>query len=209
MIVPAILTDKRKEFMRMLNLCGEFAEFVQIDVMDGKFVPSMSISPDDLEGLKSPLRCEAHIMADDPLNWVIPFKDFGAQRIVFHFEIKKDKNEVIRNIRETGLKAGLAVNPNTKIEEFSSFVDKVDSILFMSVVPGFYGASFIPGVLDKIKKFKELYPRKETGIDGGVKLGNIEDVKRAGLSYICVGSAILKAPSPQEAYNSFLEEYNK
>ena len=208
MIVPAILTDKREELMYMLNLCREFAEFAQIDVMDGKFVPSMSISPDDLSGLKSPLRCEAHIMADDPLYWVIPFKDFGVQRVVFHFEIRKDKNEVIRNIRETGLKVGLAVNPDTKIEEFSSFVDKVDSILFMSVVPGFYGSSFIPDVLDKIKKFKTLYPHKETGIDGGVKLSNIDDVKKAGLSYVCVGSAILKASSPQEAYNSFMEKYN-
>lgn len=209
MIVPAILTDKREELVRMLNICEGFAEFVQIDVMDGRFVPSMSVLPDDLRGLKSPLRCEAHIMADDPMDWVAPFRDFGAQRIIFHFEIKKDKEEVIKGIRRAGLKAGLAVNPHTKIEEFSSFVDKVDSILFMSVVPGFYGSSFIPRVLDKIKEFKRLHPHKETGIDGGVKLSNLSDVKDAGLSYICVGSAILKAPSPQEAYNSFLEKYNE
>ena len=209
MIVPAILTDKREELIRMLEICGEFAEFVQIDVMDGEFVPSVSILPDDLRGLKSSLHCEAHIMADDPLNWIIPFKDFGVQRIVFHFEIKKDKNEVIQSIKNAGLEVGLAINPDTTVEEFSYLVDKVDSILFMSVVPGFYGSSFIPGVLDKIRAFKALYPRKETGIDGGVKLSNVDDVKMAGLSYICVGSAILKASSPQEAYNSFLEEYNK
>ena len=209
MIVPAMLTDKKNELMHMLNVCREFTDFVQIDIMDGKFVPSKSISLQDLKGLKSPLRCEAHIMADDPLDWVIPFKDFGAQRIIFHFEINKDKKEVIKGVKKAGLKAGLAVNPDTSIEEFSYFVNKVDSILFMSVVPGFYGSPFMPDVLGKIKEFKRFYPRKEIGIDGGVKLSNLGDVKEAGLSYVCVGSAILKAPSPLEAYKSFLEEYNK
>jgi len=202
-IVPAVLTDKREEFVHMLSICREFAKFVQIDVMDGKFVPSKSISPSDLGGLKSPLPCEAHVMADNPLDWIIPFKDFGAQRIIFHFEISMNKAEVIESIQASGLKAGLAVNPDTKVEEFSYLVDKVDAILFMSVVPGFYGSPFVPAVLDKIKKFKRLYPHKETGIDGGVKLDNLDKVKRTGVSYICVGSAILKASSPQEAYNSF------
>ena len=209
MIVPAVLTDKKEELVYMLSVCKEFAEFVQIDVMDGKFVPSVSIIPDDLAVLKSPLRCEAHIMADDPLRWIMPFKEFGAEKIIFHFEAKSDKDKVIRNIREAGLRAGLAVNPNTKIEEFSSFVGKVDSILFLSVTPGFYGSPFIPQVLGKIKKFNALYPHIETGIDGGIKLNNINEVKKAGLDYICVGSAILKAPCPREAYSNFIKKYNE
>ncbi len=204
-IVPAILTNNKNELMRMLNTCREFTDFVQVDIMDGKFVPSVSVTIEDLKGIKSPLRCEAHLMVNEPLDWISCLKDFGAEKIIFHFEIDKDKIDILNRIKKAGLKTGLAINPDTPIKEFSALIDKVDSILFMSVIPGFYGSKFIPEVLDKVKEFNSLYPRKETEIDGGVKLSNLDKIKEAGLDYICVGSAILKAPSPSKAYEDFLK----
>ena len=103
-------------------------------------------------------------------------------------------------IKGAGLEAGIAVNPLTKISDFKHLMDNVDSVLFMSVVPGFYGSQFIPEVLTKISEFKKLYQEKCTGIDGGVKLDNIARVAATGVDYVCVGSAILKAKDPKAAY---------
>ena len=204
MIVPAILTKDKKEFIDMLNTCKEFTNYAQIDIMDGEFVPSRSITKEDLKDIKPDIETEAHLMVKNPTDWILAFKNFGSKRIIFHFEIK-DPIKVIREIRSFNLNVGLAINPQTKIEEFLHLVDKVDSILFMSVNPGFYGSLFIPSVLDKIRDFKKIYPNKIIGIDGGIKLDNIGLLKDLGLDYICIGSAILKDKSPKEAYRKFIK----
>lgn len=208
MIIPALLTDKKDELEAMLKICSGFTDYVQIDIMDGKFVPSNSITISDVEALNISIKCEAHLMVNDPLEWLEAFKKIGAQRIVYHLEIEKDHLEIISKIREAGLSVGIAVNPSTKNEEFEYLVDKVDTVLFLSVDPGFYGASFIPGVLEKIKDFKAKHPGKRISIDGGIKLDNALSVKNAGVNDICVGSAILKSADPKQAYADFLNVLN-
>lgn len=209
MIVPALLTDKKENLIEMIDLCSKFTDYVQIDIMDGKFVPSKSISILDLKGWKSRIRCEAHLMVSDPLSWLKPFKKLGAERIIYHFEISKDHLEIISKIRQAGLSAGLAVNPPTTLEEFDSLVASVDTVLFMSVNPGFYGAKFMPEVLEKIKAFKNKYPRKQVGIDGGIKPDKAVLARKAGVDCICVGSAILKSSNPKRAYENILKVANE
>ncbi|MBU1366657.1 MAG: ribulose-phosphate 3-epimerase [Candidatus Omnitrophica bacterium] len=204
-IVPAILTDNRGELIKMLKTCAEFADYVQIDIMDGEFVPSKSVTLADLEGLKTPLKSEAHLMVRDPLPWLPIFKKIGSERVIFHFEIEQDFLKIIEKIRKEEFEVGIAVNPSTEIDDFKFLIDKIDTILFLSVNPGFYGAPFIPGVLEKIKRFKKIYPHKLTGVDGGVKLDNLKEVKMSGVDYICVGSAILKNKNPNQAYSNFKE----
>lgn len=206
MIVPAILTQDKSKLIKMISSCREFTDFVQIDIMDGKFVSSKSVTIDELKGLDPKLRSEAHLMVNEPLQWIKVFKDFGSERIIFHYEIDSNKEEIIDQIRSQGLGVGMAVNPDTEIERFKELVDKVDMILFMSVIPGFYGAEFIPQVLEKVKQFRRLYPLKPTGIDGGIKITNVGDAKAAGIELICVGSAILSAVSPKDAYQMFLAQ---
>lgn len=208
MIIPALLTDKKGELTSMAKLCSSFCDYVQIDIMDGRFVPSKSVSIEDLKGFEVGIKCEAHLMVNDPLEWLEPFKKIGADRIIYHFEIDKGHSEIISKIREAGLGVGLAVNPSTKIEEFERLADKIDTVLFMSVNPGFYGAKFIPEVLDKIKEFKKRFASIPAGIDGGIKLDNILSAKQAGADYICVGSAILKSSSPKEEYLRFSKLFN-
>ena len=204
MIIPALLTDKKDELRSMIDECSKFTDYVQIDIMDGEFVPSRSIDAGDLKGWGPGIRCEAHLMVTDPLAWVEPFRAFGAERIIYHFEIKKDHGEIINAIRGSGLAVGIAVNPGTSIEAFSSFLDRVDTVLFLSVNPGFYGAEFIPEVLDKIRELKKNFPKIQIGIDGGIKLNNAHLAKAAGADYICVGSAILKSKDPKQAYERFV-----
>jgi ribulose-phosphate 3-epimerase len=203
MIIPALLTSDKQELIEMVNLCADFTNYVQIDIMDGEFVPSKSVELKGLAGWKSRCRCEAHLMVKDPLAWIKAFKGIGAERILYHFEIEKDHDQIIAKIKEAGLEAGIAVNPQTTIDEFQYLIKKLDAVLFMSVNPGFYGAPFIPEVLAKIKEFKKRYPDKLTVIDGGVKLDNLRIVKASGVDHICVGSAILKADNPKQAFQDF------
>lgn len=204
-IVPALLTDNQDEFKRMLAFCGEFTDFVQVDIMDGIFVPSRSITVREVRALSPPLRSEAHLMAENPLDWIEAFSHFGAERIIYHFEVCAEHKKIISRIRSKGLGVGIAINPPTQIGDFEDLVEEVDMVLFMSVHPGFYGSAFIPEVLNKISEFKKLFPNKTVGIDGGVKLENVHLIARAGIEHICVGSALLKAPDPRKAYEKFIK----
>ncbi|MFA5007839.1 MAG: ribulose-phosphate 3-epimerase [Candidatus Omnitrophota bacterium] len=208
-VVPAILTGKKDELLGMVDTCSKFCDYVQIDVMDGKFVPSKSINIDDLKGVRFSVKSEAHLMVNEPLLWIEAFKNAGSQRIIYHFEMQKEHLKIINAITKQNLKVGIAINPSTSLKDFSFLVDSVDCVLFMSVVPGFYGSKFIPEVLDKIKEFKKLYPAKCAGIDGGVKADNIRAVSQSGVDYICVGSAILKAANPKEAYLKIKDSLNE
>ncbi|MDP8289892.1 MAG: ribulose-phosphate 3-epimerase [Candidatus Susulua stagnicola] len=208
MIVPALLTSKKEDLIQMVDICAKFTNYVQIDIMDGEFVSSKSITIQDLGGWKSSIGCEAHLMVSDPYPWLQSFKNVGASRIIYHFEIDKDHKKIITKIKEMGLGVGLAVNPATKIDDFRYLVGELDTILFMAVNPGFYGAPFIPGVLEKIKNFKNEYPQKKIGIDGGIKQDNLIQVRQAGLDYVCIGSAILKNNNPAKSFEEFVKLFN-
>lgn len=208
-VVPAILTDKKEELLDMVNNCSHFCNYVQIDIMDGKFVPSKSISLADLESVRFPIKSEAHLMVTEPLLWIEAFKAAGSHRIIYHFEIENEHSRIIDTIKKQNLEVGLAINPSTKIKDFDFLVNKLDCVLFMSVIPGFYGSKFIPEVLGKIKEFKNLYPDKCAGIDGGVKADNISTIAQSWVDYVCVGSAILKAASPKDAYLEIKDSLNE
>jgi len=205
MVVPALLTDKKEELQAMLDLCAKFTDFAQIDIMDGKFVPSQSITADEIKAVRPPIGNEAHLMVKDPLAWLQAFKAIKCSRIIYHFEAVSAHEHVIREIRRYGFKVGLAVKPQTKLSEFKTLVPQIDYLLFMSVNPGFYGAPFIPEVLNKIKEFKKAFPDTIAGIDGGVKKENLRSILNSGVDFVCVGSAILKAHDPQAAYREFSE----
>ncbi|MFA4910156.1 MAG: ribulose-phosphate 3-epimerase [Desulfobacteria bacterium] len=208
-IVPAILTDKLEDFQNMLNIAKGFTDYVQVDFMDGVFVPSKSISLDALMGMKIPLDMEAHLMVKDPNAYLASLKSIGAKKVILHFEADPDPENVISNIRNLGMEAGLAINPKTAISEFQSLVPHVDSFLFLSVDPGFYGSPFIPGVLDEIRCFRAQFPSAFIGIDGGISLDNIKKLKASGVDYACVGSRIFLQPDPKESYEAFLRSLNE
>jgi ribulose-phosphate 3-epimerase len=198
--VPAILTDDPAALARMVRQAETFTDYVQFDIMDGKFVPSRSVSCARIAELKTRLRWEAHLMVAHPEDCLEDFQKASAAKIVFHYEATPSPEKIIHKIRELGMHAGIAINPETPVAAIADLVDKVDSVLFLAVNPGFYGAEFIPGVLDKIVAFRKLYPGTETGIDGGVKEVNIGQIARTGVNVIYVGSAIFLQPDPAAAY---------
>ncbi len=198
--VPAILTDDPIDLGRMVLATESFTDFAQFDIMDGEFVPSTSITCRDIAALSTKLHWEAHLMVMHPEKHLEELKNAGAEKIIFHYEATPSPEIVIDRIRKLGMEAGMAVNPETPVANITPLAKTLDSILFMSVVPGYYGAKFIPEVLDKITDFKRAHPVKSIGIDGGIKEINITDIAARGVNDICVGSAIFLQPDPAKAY---------
>ncbi len=199
-VVPAILTEDPRALETMVRQAETFTDYVQFDMMDGQFVPSLSITRGHLAGLRTTLSWEAHIMVLRPEDYLEPLRQAGAQKVVFHYEATSSPRQVISLARKLDLGVGLAVNPETPLYAICPLVSEVDSVLFLSVHPGFYGSQFLPEVLDKIVEFRNTQPDVEIGIDGGIKEGNIAQVARTGLDVIYVGSAIFLQPQPAESF---------
>lgn len=203
-VVPAILTEDPEKLRAMIRLAETFTDYVQVDVMDGQFVPSRSISWEDMEKLEAGLNWEVHLMVRRPEEYLAGFRRAGARRAIFHYEASPAPREVIRAVKSTGLEAGLAVNPETAVSAITPLVNELDSVLFLSVNPGFYGSKFIPEVVDKVAELRRVRPDIETGIDGGVKESNIAEVAGSGVSVIYVGSAVFLRADPGESYRRLL-----
>lgn len=199
-VVPAILTDDPKALENMLHQSETFTDYVQIDIMDGKFVPSSSITAEHLAALKTKLGWEAHLMVVHPEVCLEDFQKAGAQKVVFHYEATDSPQELIVLARNLGLKVGMAVNPETPISAVLPLAGELDGILFLSVHPGFYGAKFLPEVLDKLKEFRNSGYTAEIGIDGGIKESNIVRIAQSGADVIFVGSAIFLQPEPGKSF---------
>jgi ribulose-phosphate 3-epimerase len=201
-VVPAILTDSPAALVSMMRQSECFTGWVQIDIMDGLFVPSVSITSQDIAGAGVKIGWEAHLMVKDPEKYIEDFHNAGAKSIVVHYEsVKASASDVIEHITSLGMRAGLAVNPETPATVLDdNLVDRLESVLFLAVHPGFYGAKFIPEVLDKIRVFRQLYPAANIGIDGGIKASNIAQAAHSGVNEICVGSAIFAQPDPSASF---------
>lgn len=205
-IVPAVLTDKPEDLNWMIRQAEGFCDFVQIDIMDGRFVPSKSISAEDLGKIKTSLDLEVHLMVEVPSDYLEPFKKAGAGRIVFHYESKEDPGAVISKIDALGIKAGIAINPGTPVSKVEPYFKDIEILLFLSVNPGFYGSKFIPEVCDKAKALKDRKERPIIAMDGGLKSDNILMIKDAGVDLACVGSGIYAKGDPKENYRNLMEK---
>jgi ribulose-phosphate 3-epimerase len=203
-VVPAILTEDSEALARMVRQAETFCDYVQFDIMDGRFVPSHSIGCADIAALHPKLRWEAHIMVAGPASYVADFREAGASRVVFHYEASPAPEEVIALVKRLGLEVGLALNPETPVSAVLPLLTQVDSILLLTVNPGFYGSAFIPEVLDKVAELRQACPEIEIGVDGGIKDSNIARVAQAGVDAICVGSAVFLQPQPAESYRHLL-----
>ncbi|MFH1260120.1 MAG: ribulose-phosphate 3-epimerase [Elusimicrobiota bacterium] len=199
-IVPAILTENQKDLKEKIAVSESFCDYAQIDIMDGKFVPSRSVQAADFAGLQTSLKIEIHLMVKDPLNYIADFKTIGASRIIFHFESENEPAEVIKKIKDLKIQPGLALNPETPVSAAQKFFGALDTILVMTVNPGFYGSKFIPECLKKVREIKRSGFSGEAGVDGGINKESLSQVLNIGLDYVCVGSAIFGQSNPGEAF---------
>ena len=203
-VVPAILTNDPRALGTMVHQAETFTPYVQFDIMDGQFVPSQSITWKHLANLSMKLDWEAHLMVLHPEDYLQGFHQAGAQKVLFHHEAASSPRKVISLARDLDLKVGLAINPETTASAILPLVNEVDSVLLLTVNPGFYGSKFIPEVMDKVAELRSARPDLEIGVDGGIKENNITQVARAGVDVIYVGSAIFLHPQPGESFRHLL-----
>lgn len=198
-ISPSMLASDYANLEAELKKC-ESAELIHLDVMDGHFVPNISIGAPVIKAMKRvcSVPFDVHLMISDPLKYIEDFADAGADIITFHTECESDINETINKILECGCKAGLAVKPATPVEAVYPYIDKLSMVLVMTVEPGFGGQSFMENMMPKIERLRADFPDIDIQVDGGVNAETIKTCARAGANVFVAGSAVFKSENPQE-----------
>jgi ribulose-phosphate 3-epimerase len=177
------------------------ADWIHVDVMDGAFVPNITLGPMVVEAIRrsTKLPLDVHLMIDEPRRYLKVFRDAGADGLTIHVEADRHAHRTLGEIRALGAKAGLALNPGTPVDTVKDLIEEIDLLLVMSVNPGFGGQAFIEGALRKLKEARELTcGRCEVEVDGGVKLSNAREVAEAGATVIVAGSFVyLEGEGPE------------
>lgn len=168
------------------------AEYLHIDVMDGVFVPNISLGACVQKSIRkqSKMVFDTHLMIVDPIRYIDDFHKAGSDIITIHYESCDNVEETLKKIRDLGMKAGLSIKPKTPVSVIKPLIGQFDMLLIMSVEPGFGGQSFIHESLDKIKEARALLPELDIEVDGGINADNINEVVKAGANVIVAGSSI-------------------
>ena len=199
-ISPSILSANFNELgneIKKLEVCG--ADMVHVDVMDGHFVPNLTIGPPVIKALKkkSSIPFDVHLMISPVHKYIEAYANAGADIITIHPEATDDLNASILKIKELNKKVGVSLNPETKIEIILDLLEKIDLVLIMSVNPGFGGQKFMPEVLTKVKELKKIQDEKgfkfDIEIDGGINFDNFKSAIEAGANILVSGTTIFKS----------------
>jgi len=211
-IVPSILSAN---FARLADEIARVerggATMLHLDVMDGHFVPNLTIGPPVVESIRkcTQRHLDVHLMIENPERYVTEFVKAGANSVSVHYEAARNLDGVLQMIREAGAMAGVVLNPATPVEVLEDVLGVVDYVLLMSVNPGFGGQKLIPYVLAKVRRLNLMRRAKKLAfpieIDGGVHRENLADVVRAGCDWIVTGSGIFHSPDPETTVREFRE----
>ena len=198
-VIPAIIAKNQEELDLGIKKVQNFSKIIQLDFMDGVFVPNHSIDFD----FKIPkIDCffEAHLMLKNPLDWIV--KNFSkVDMILTHYEALSNPQMVIDFVRNEGKKIGFVLNPETSVDELFDYLDQLDQILIMTVNPGFYGSPFLPEIVNKISELREIAPKLDIEVDGGITDKTIDIVDEAGANMFVSGSYILKSKNIKQAFD--------
>jgi ribulose-phosphate 3-epimerase len=203
-IAPSILSADFACLAAEVERVADEADLLHVDVMDGHFVPNLTIGPPVVAALRprTELFLDCHLMVDNPGVLLEEFAEAGADRCIVHIELG-DPRPLFDDLRARGVGVGLTLNPETPVETVLPYLGEVDLLLVMSVHPGFGGQKFLPEVLDKVRVVRRAIDEAslpvEIEIDGGIKVDNAHDAVAAGVDILVAGSAIFAQPDPAGA----------
>ena len=208
-ICPSILSA---DFARLGDQIAEVdnagAKYLHIDIMDGVFVPSISMGMPVIKSIRrvTDLVFDVHLMIVDPIRYIKEIADCGADTITFHYEAAEDPKAAIDEIHSCGKKAGIAIKPATPVSEIVPYLDDVEMVLIMTVEPGFGGQKLIPSSFDKIREVRKIITDRnlnvDVEVDGGVYTNNVKEILDAGANVIVSGSGVFKG-NPSENIAEF------
>jgi ribulose-phosphate 3-epimerase len=211
-IAPSVLSADFGVLAEEIAKVEAEADLLHVDVMDGHFVPNLTIGPLVVEAIHRRTRVplDVHLMIQNPDRYIAAFAQAGASYLTVHAEVCPHLHRTIQQIREAGVKPGVALNPSTSLHTVEQILEQVDLVLLMSVNPGFGGQAFISFVLRKIEELarrcQRLDPRPEIEVDGGIKIENCRAVAQAGATILVAGSAIFGVPDPRAAIVKMREQ---
>jgi ribulose-phosphate 3-epimerase len=212
-IAPSILSadfSRLSEEVRAVEDAG--ADLIHVDVMDGHFVPNITIGPLVVEGLRrlTPLPLDVHLMIEKPERYIEAFAQGGSTWITFHAEVCSRPKQMVKRARNLNVRPGVVLNPSTPLKRLYPILDEIDLVLLMSVHPGFGGQSFIPATLKKIERLRRIVDQNhyalEIEVDGGIKVENIGEVSRAGGDIFVLGTGIFKTKDYAETIRKLRQE---
>jgi ribulose-phosphate 3-epimerase len=199
-ISPSILSADFSQLGNEIKRLEEGgADMIHVDVMDGHFVPNLTIGPPVIKALRKQcsIKFDVHLMISPVHKYIEAYADAGADIITIHPEATENLEESISKIKSLNKKVGVSLNPESKLDLITNYLEKIDLVLIMSVNPGFGGQKFMPEVLDKVKKLKEIKSKKNMNfdieIDGGINFDNCQSAIEAGANILVSGTTVFKS----------------
>ena len=201
MVAPAILAKTCEEFRQKLAVVLPLSNRIQIDIMDGKFVPNVTVGEDEIIDAKllDAKTIEYHLMVDDPIAYMQKISRNIPKNnaiYVFHAEAVRKPEEVIKFCKANGLRVGMAINPDTSPAVLAKFADELEMVMFMTVYPGFSGQQYLAQVEEKIRGFRKSHTKIDIGVDGGITVSNASSAAKAGANILAAASALFTANNP-------------